>query len=70
MLRGVPRSRLVLKGSYFDKSEVQDDILRDFVASGIDAGRIEFRGRSHHREALEQYGDVDIGLDTFPGMAG
>ena len=70
VLNGVPGSRLVLKGSYFDRAEVQADILRDFSAAGIDAARIEFRGRSHHGEALEQYGDVDIGLDTFPWNGG
>ncbi|HQY70226.1 MAG TPA: SEC-C metal-binding domain-containing protein [Pseudomonadales bacterium] len=70
VLHDVPGSRLVLKGSYFDQAAVQADILHHFCAEGIDAARIEFRGRSHHREALEQYGDVDIGLDTFPWNGG
>jgi protein O-GlcNAc transferase len=70
VLHAVPRSRLVLKGSFFDKTDTQRTILDGFAAGGLAPDRIEFRGRSDHRDVLEEYGDVDIGLDTFPWNGG
>ncbi|MBK6280020.1 MAG: hypothetical protein IPF57_18825 [Gammaproteobacteria bacterium] len=70
VLHAVARSRLVLKGSFFDKADVQRSILDAFAAHDIVADRIEFRGRSAHRDLLEEYGDLDIGLDTFPWNGG
>jgi protein O-GlcNAc transferase len=70
VLHAVPRSRLVLKGSFFDKTDAQRTILDGFAAGGLAPDRIEFRGRSDHRDVLEEYGDVDIGLDTFPWNGG
>jgi len=69
-LHAVPRSRLVLKGSFFDKTDVQRSILDAFATHDIAPHRIAFRGRSAHRDVLEEYGDVDIGLDTFPWNGG
>ena len=69
-LHAVPRSRLVLKGSFFEKADVQRSILDAFAANGIAPDRIGFRARSAHREVLEEYGDLDIGLDTFPWNGG
>ena len=70
VLHAVPRSRLVLKGSFFDKTDAQRTILDGFAAGGLAPDRIEFRGRSDHRNVLDEYGDVDIGLDTFPWNGG
>jgi predicted O-linked N-acetylglucosamine transferase (SPINDLY family) len=70
VLDAVPGARLLLKGSYFDKTDVQAQILREFAQGGIRSDRIEFRGLSDHRTALWQYGDVDIALDTFPWNGG
>lgn len=70
VLHAVPDARLLLKGGYFDKPEVQQLIVQEFAAAGISQEHVEFRGRSDHRAALEQYGDVDIALDTFPWNGG
>ena len=41
-----------------------------FAAVGIPEYRIELRGPSSHRDMLEEYGDIDIALDTFPFCGG
>lgn len=70
VLHAVPDARLLLKGGYFDRPEVQERIVHEFADAGISPARLEFRGHSAHRAALEQYGDVDIALDTFPWNGG
>jgi len=70
VLHAVPDARLLLKGAYFDRPEVQARLVHEFADAGISPARLEFRGRSDHRAALEQYGDVDIALDTFPWNGG
>jgi predicted O-linked N-acetylglucosamine transferase (SPINDLY family) len=46
---------------------VQERIRERFAAAGIDAGRLEFLGRSEStREHLGAYEAVDIALDPFP----
>jgi len=65
VLRGVPRSRLLLQAAALAYPSVRDRLRAELGARGIDAERIEFRSwmtRGH----LEAYRDVDIALDTGP----
>jgi protein O-GlcNAc transferase len=70
LLRDVPESRLLLKGSSFASGDVCANFRQRFAACGIDKDRIEFRPASPHREMLAEYGDMDIALDTFPYNGG
>src|ERR1039457_2240669 len=70
VLLAVPGSRLILKWKAFERSSVKKRYLSQFLALGIDPGRIEFRGASSHFLALAEYNDIDIALDTFPYNGG
>lgn len=70
LLRAVPESRLLLKGSAMADPDMQDNYRRRFAEHGVDAGRIDFRGRSDHADLLAEYADMDIALDTFPYNGG
>lgn len=67
ILRAVPNSRLMLKDRSFDDggSEVErvTGVLGD---EGIDAGRLDLRGRSDYTTYLREHGEFDIALDPFP----
>lgn len=41
-----------------------------FALRGIDPQRLEFRGFSTHHQALLEYADVDVSLDTRPFTGG
>jgi protein O-GlcNAc transferase len=45
-------------------------LLHAFDEQGVAAERIELRGHSPHARMLEEYGDIDIALDTFPYNGG
>jgi protein O-GlcNAc transferase len=67
VLAAVPGSRLLLKDSSLEHEEARDAVRADFAALGVDASRLEFRGRVPDRAAhLAMYGDVDIALDPTP----
>ena len=70
ILQCVPRSRLVLKWRTFADAAYRESVLGKFAGLGIEAGRIELRGRSFHRNLLEEYADIDIALDPFPFTGG
>jgi predicted O-linked N-acetylglucosamine transferase (SPINDLY family) len=70
VLREVPNSRLLLKNTAFAHAEIQAIFLQRFAGHGIDPARISFRGASPHEQALAEYGDMDIALDTFPYNGG
>ena len=65
-LERVPEARLVVKNSALNRIEDHGHFAAWFGEHGIDPGRVEFRPYSPHAEALAQYGDVDVVLDTFP----
>jgi len=65
VLRGVPRSRLLLQAAALAFPSVRDRLRAELGARGIDAERIEFRPWMTTRH-LETYHDVDIALDTGP----
>jgi predicted O-linked N-acetylglucosamine transferase (SPINDLY family) len=63
VLAEVPQSRLMVLSpdDGGDKS-----MLELFGKEGIDPNRIDITHRASHRQYLEQYHKIDIGLDTFP----
>lgn len=70
ILTEVPHSRLLIKSGNLNNSSVSDELRRRFAAHGLADERLELRGPSSHPEMLEQYGEVDIALDTFPFNGG
>ena len=70
ILRRVPESRLVIKNSAIAVPHARDELSRRFAARGIALERIELRAKSPHAAMLAEYGDVDLGLDTFPYNGG
>ena len=70
VLARVPGSRLLLKApSFRDDSAIR--IFRErFVALGVDASRIEFRGPVGLADMMAEYADVDIALDPVPYNGG
>jgi len=63
-------SKLIIKWSIFDDQTVQNQFIKKFSLYGIDSNRLELRGSSTHIKMLEEYGDIDIALDTFPFSGG
>ena len=70
ILRRVPESRLVIKNSAIAIPHARDELSRGFASRGIAPERIELRTRSPHAAMLAEYGDIDLGLDTFPYNGG
>ncbi len=66
ILRAVPGSRLMLKYRGFGEEDVRRRYLDLFAAEGIEPERLELRRESAYADHLAAYGQVDIGLDTFP----
>lgn len=68
ILERVPGSRLVLKAKLCSIPEGQAMIRERLTALSIDTERVELRPFSP--DYLEQYGDIDIALDTMPYTGG
>lgn len=74
ILKAVPDSHLLLKGSVFDDEYGYELFCQRLAKYGIDVQskdwqeRIELRGFSN--EYLQEYLDMDIALDTFPYPGG
>ena len=70
ILLRVPRSRLVLK--YWGMNDpVFSGWIADLLTSqGVDIGRVEFLGKSPHRQLLAEYARIDLALDSFPYSGG
>ncbi|MBM3556127.1 MAG: tetratricopeptide repeat protein, partial [Alphaproteobacteria bacterium] len=66
VLGRVPRSRLLIKDTAFDTVEAQDRVVALFKTRGIEADRLEIRGRTAHKDHLGAFAEVDIGLDPLP----
>lgn len=64
----VPGSRLLLR--YFNAYEaasLRERVHGALARHGIASDRVSYpTSRGSHSESLEQYGDIDIALDTFP----
>ena len=70
VLHAVPQSRMVVKAGALAEAQVAKRFLARFESQGISAERLELRENSSHGEMLAEYGDIDIGLDTFPFNGG
>ncbi len=70
ILREVPGTRLILKAHQFGEAPTRARFLAAFADHGVDAGRVELRAGSPHRELLAQYADIDAVLDPFPYSGG
>lgn len=67
ILRGLPNSRLLLKGKHLNDPELQASLWSSFTGAGIEAARICFSPYLPSRkEHLALYNDIDLCLDTFP----
>ena len=70
VLRGVSDSRMVIKSGALSEPAIRRRLLERFAAQGIAADRLDLREGSSHLEMLNEYGEVDIALDTFPFNGG
>ena len=68
ILDAVPNSKLILKHKIFDTAECKNFVIERLKNLEIDIARVEMRGFS--ADYLEQYGEIDIALDTFPYNGG
>lgn len=66
----VPGATLVVKNSALNRIEDHGHFAAWFSERGIDPRRVEWRPFSAHAQALAEYGEVDIVLDTFPYNGG
>lgn len=64
------RFRLVIKNDALNDPGEREHHRDRLAAAGLPADRVELRGASPHAQALREYGDVDIALDTFPYNGG
>ena len=70
ILVGQPGSRLVLRSRGLDDPRVADRFGGLLAEAGVDRDRISLHGWVSHAELLAGYGEIDIGLDTFPFSGG
>ena len=67
LLQSVAGSRLVLKALSLRSSEVVAIVTNAFAAQGIAPERLDLLAhKASHTDHMASYGQVDIGLDTFP----
>ena len=66
ILKAVPGSRLLMKNKSFSDEWAREHSYGLFEEQGIERARLEFVGWASRREHYALYGEVDIGLDTFP----
>ncbi|MES2710856.1 MAG: hypothetical protein V4653_04695 [Pseudomonadota bacterium] len=70
ILRGAPRTRLLLRHGTLEDVSNQALLTARFAAEGVDAARISLEGAAPHGDFLATYGRIDIALDTFPYNGG
>ncbi len=67
ILQAVPKGRLLIKNAGLSDAQMREEFLRRFTSAGIDASRIDLRGKSATiHEHLKAYGEMDVALDTYP----
>ena len=70
ILGAVPDSRLVIKAAPLKDDRVRERMTARFAAYGVSSEQLDLRAGSGHGEMLEEYGDIDLALDTFPFNGG
>lgn len=70
LMHAVPNARLLLKSAVFANEETRLRFAERFAVYGMTVDRLILRGASDHRAMLEEYGEVDVSLDTFPYNGG
>lgn len=70
ILRGCPRSRLVLKSVALASAANRDFVRQLFERFGIASERLDLDGPAEHFQFLEKYREIDLALDTFPYNGG
>jgi protein O-GlcNAc transferase len=70
VLHAVPGSQLLLKAPSLKDAEVRARFAALFAAHGIAPERLELRGPSGLAEMMQEYGEIDIGLDPAPYNGG
>ncbi|MGH7132766.1 MAG: hypothetical protein ACREJO_12545 [Phycisphaerales bacterium] len=67
ILNTVPKAVLRLKSRGLERDIVRTDLVRRFIAAGIDPARINMQGWTlDSADHLDQYNDIDVALDTWP----
>jgi len=66
VLNAVPNSRLLLKARGLEYPSLQQKIWWMMSEAGIEAERVDLRGRVSLAAHLELYRDIDIALDSYP----
>ena len=66
ILNAVPGSRLVLRNTMFNDSDVCAAFYRRSERLGLQSGRVSLLGYCDYAEIMASYADVDIVLDPFP----
>ena len=70
VLQAVPGSRLLLKAPSLRDAAVQARFASLLAGHGVAPERIIFRGPSGLADMMQEYGDIDIGLDPTPYNGG
>lgn len=70
ILRGVPRSRLVLNSLPYREEAFRDLVASRFAAHGVERDRLELMATAPQVPTWAAYGAIDIALDPFPHNAG
>ncbi|HEY0633770.1 MAG TPA: tetratricopeptide repeat protein [Gammaproteobacteria bacterium] len=70
ILKQTVNSRLLMKTPSFFDQATRELYRTRFASYGIEAERIELRGPSELGQMMDEYNDVDIGLDPIPFNGG
>ena len=70
VLKAVPHSRLLLKAPSFQDAGAVARYTAIFAEQGIDADRLMLRGPVSLARMMDEYADVDMGLDSAPYNGG
>lgn len=70
LLHAIPHGYLYLKTPSFKDRECVEQFYRDFEQQGISRDRLIFRGPSGLDDMMEEYLQIDIGLDPLPYNGG
>lgn len=67
VLSATPEARLLLKSTYLSEGDSRVRLLTRFAEHGIDANRLDMRGKTISRvDHLQLYNVIDVCLDTVP----